>query len=487
MSAKFTPFPASVSLALPPVIRGVEASHSPEWAKPSSLRSSHPPLRIFRGFQGREFYLQFGMAYDDTPAPFGPFPLNNLCGTMTYRSLATHIDGDAGDPPVYSNTRTREYEFNQTVGSYAVAVVETGAFVGYPETPTGDDPATGSYWKLKDDHPTKIGFVRKTLEVDTAYLSGKLDLWLDAAREFRDATQGGYFWGIASASLSESEAGFHAYVSGMKIRTQADISEDVVDEGEPGVEDDVILTLGYKQPFIASASLVRRKNAPYIKDFDPLGSTQVEGWGLSVYKSGEESIELLDLITENKWRDEYGVFDKSSGNFDGMSYRQEVLESLPLPRQDSSTNAVVSEIMFLGRNGTSDYRVTLELGEGDGEDFTSVRSEVLNVVHGVATTFLINQWLEGAVRAVVTKLEERVNPDDPLSVFQEIAFDSGQIAALPTSSCKVLFVSKTRYGVRWGHRNFADTPPESDKNLVEYYLTKRITRSLKAETLEPTE
>jgi hypothetical protein len=478
MTGKFQPLPSSLDPALPYQFGiGSVLSESPYWARPSSLRGVSTPLKLARGFQGREFFHQFTMAFDDSPAP-GPYPLHEICGTMTYRNMDTLVDGEEpGDPPFFDERLARTYVLNQTEGSYSVTTPTTGDVTGYPNVDVGDLPDSGSFWISDGEGGSKkIGYVRKYNAVDMGYLSGVLDLWMAGSKAFRSATTGGLYWGTTGAHRSESTDGYYAYVSGMQVCAQADLTEDYPEEGTPEY-------YGYDPAFIASAALVRRKNGPFIRDFSPLPPADMnsDGWGEAVYKSGEQSIELLSRIETRKWRDDLGTYSRRHVSaFTGMGWEELDISSAPIPGLPSNTYDHTSQLLFVGRDGVTGYRITLDLGNGYGEDFTSVHTTVLEIPPGEAVDHLFAAYHAGADLLKISKLEARATPED---AYEEIPSDSGQISTSPTGACRVLCLCRRREGLRWGHRNMGPYDSEEDSDTTAYYLTRRRIRDMKAETI----
>jgi len=474
ITAKFKPLPYGLDLKVPFASAGNLTS--PRWTLPGTITAVAQPVKITRGFQGRFFMLQFILKVDEMSNPE-----SNICGTRTYQNRYTHIDRDeSDDSPAFDETLVVDYVFNTTPENYSVNLVTTGRGpgVGYPSVRGGEAPDRAAFYKSSDEGSfTNIGRVALSGEVAFDYLDGKLALWMGGSREFRQATQFGYFWGVEGASRSESDHGYYSYVSGMQISAKANLQPDTK-------VDDKVTVYGYDAAFVGRVALVKRKNGPFVRDFNyGLTDPQGERWMLKdVYRSGQEGVELFNPIQTRKWRDGIGTYDRRSDDaLADVGYQRNGPEHTGLlPYEPSYGTDRTARIGFLGRDGVTTYRVTMQVGHRPSASFVSLASYQLILPPTEMVDHTFATYIKDATEVVLTKLEARIGETAP---FLEVPVE-GAFGQSPAESTRVLVVTKVRLGTRWGHYRLDYLSSGGDLENQDYYRTKRTFRELKAETVE---
>jgi hypothetical protein len=458
-----------------------------------------------RGFSMRFFSLggffqQNGITNnfytDETPEDRG---YDAICGKAAYfvettDSHFTYGDPEAPDYEMRTLTLTRSYVFDTTPGSESVSVDQAAVGDGMPgwsPSPTHSQTASYSIRGNPDNDPSLATgmfdaehfnpYVWKEITlsgaVTRAYIEGRLSDWQGESQAFRFATDSSIH---DTAYATESDDG-HAAVNGghFRIRNLSPFSASLP---TPSASEEDLWGGNYYAHILVSRRMLSPalygeiyKTEDYVS-----GSKSRQAEGMAIYNAGYSQEQLSDPITENIWRDDYGVFDDGEGLLDDapkISPLYPYLASLPYITGEGRGH----EVVFVTRNGRQtrltieEVEITYEEEEPYGEIVTVISSAQIitdPVTLRVAYTFpTLDYWSYSAYRV---GLVEQLAGEEWVEVGGEevIGGDATDPFIL------VLHYVRERYGERWGFIERQD-PYET------YYRTMTFTKELSVNTALP--
>jgi hypothetical protein len=408
-----------------------------------------------------------------------------LCGKAAYKVMTidghyTYGDPEAPDYELLTQTLTREYVFTTTPGSESVTVQQTAAgdsTSGWAPSPTHSQTPTYSIQGNPDNDPEEDEnpYVWKEITlsevVDRAYIEGRLSDWQGEGQAFRFATDTSIH---ETAYATESDDG-HARVNGghFRIRNLSPFSA-TLPTAEASDED------LWGGNYFAHILVSRRMLSPVLYGEKYKTETYVSGTksavasAMGIYNEGFSQEALSDPITENIWRDDYGVFDDGEGLLDGapkISPLYPSIGELAYYTGDGQGH----EVVFVSRNGLR-TRITIEQIEYGYEE-EEPYGEIITVLSSVQITtdpvtlrvaYTFPPGIENAVR--VGLVEQFIGGEWVAAGGEEVI---GGDASDP--AVRVLHYVRQRAGARWGFVEWQD-PYEAR------YRTKTFTKELSVDT-----
>ncbi len=437
---------------------------------------------------GSPFYAQND--YTNTLAE--PDGRTVLCGMNAYRSL--HVDAYYTDPGTPANDETFSVDYDMDITfrttSGSEAVLYTQVITGDPLDAWQPEPYHSQTitYKIQGDpdfdgdadyddgdpefDPQPWVWKEHTLSVPltTSYLLGKLDDWKAQTETFRFATD----TSILDVAYATESDGRNAAVNGGHYLF-TNLNPFSASLPTPSASDADL----WDNNYFMHVLVTRRELMPaiYQAGYDEAPAKSLSDEGMAIYNEGFSQDQLADLITENIWRDDYGVFDDGASILNDapkVTYDSILFADLPSFAADGQGN----EIVFITRNGLR-TRLTIEEIEYSydeeepyGEIITVLSSEQITTdpdtlrvdysfppgVTNAVRIGLVEQWIGGAWVAVGG--EEVVGGD------------------VTNAALKVLYYRRTRYGERWGFVEFKS--PYEDR-----YRTKTFTKTLTRNAAAP--
>jgi hypothetical protein len=420
-----------------------------------------------------------------------PSDKDALCGKGAYR--VSTVDGHLFKAAVWSvltETYTRSYEFNTSPGSESVSVqqVITGdSTTGWAPSPTHSQTAS---YSIQGDPANGGGFdpyvwkeITLSTSADRAYIAGRLVDWQAESETFRFATDSSIH---DTSYATESDDG-HAEVNGGHYRISNSNPFSVTLPTPLASDDDL-----WGGNYFAHILVTRRMLSPvlykekYKTTTGTGGSKSAHSNAMGIYNEGYSQEVFSDLVVENIWKDDYGIFDDGASLLDGAPKISELslyLGAIPYATGEGNGH----EFVFVSRNGIR-KRITLEVIEY-GYDEAPPYDEIITVLSSVqivtdpltlrvAHTFepLADPFTQ-SVR--VSLVEELVDEDE--DEWAEVGGEEVIGGDATDPAIKVLHYTRSRYGARWGF--LERKPPYED-----YYRTKTYTKDLGVDTsLDPDE
>jgi hypothetical protein len=437
MADKFKPLPDGLSFDLPWV---TSPQRSIGWTLPGSVydEGNYP------NESGLKIYLPSG-----------------------YRIVTTSAD-DGIDS--YSKTVTINFETVDVPGSYSAGwvtdTVESGTFPGPSYQISYEDEGNGNTAIFKTEplqDPVRIGSIVSSGEFGSLDLTNAASQYLSCSVAMRD------FLGSSGlvAFIPES---FNSITS-CSISAQEDIRDDFLGIGDSS-------RYGFNGYFSADVSVTKRKNEPVIYTGSEVGSYT----GMDCYNTGNDTVQVSGLIDSNHWRDEFGTYtrrDESALDLIGQSD-----STIRLPSDPSNSDDFTSDISFIGKDGVTDYRVMMAIGNYNLPSFEVIDSFVIIVPAGELVTHTFSDFVEGADSISFVKLEELIEGVG----YVEIPWLGGEFESnpafdiTPTDACMVMFTARIRNGTRWGHDALMYVDPMGDEQNKPKYKSKRVTKSFSTQT-----
>lgn len=407
-------------------------------------------------FRGTDFRLQYQRS------TWGAFDYGEICGTEAFMAGAwSYSDFDSGESGSGALAITFEFK-TTTVGStttYEVKRHET--ITGDPILPSAPvglhiKTAEGGQYSIVDingagdEVERRVGQLILTGPVRSGFLLTQAKEWAGQSEDFREATKDGNYY----AYRTGSEGGWHAVASYGHARHSGDITAD-----EGGYE-------GHSGGYSVFIDLEKRRNMPVLRDE---GVTEATGNGL--YRNGSASWSYGKEITDYPWRDDYGTYGlEGKGRekaFSAVGWR---------PMFPPATGALagipqqIARNQFVSADGRR-YRVTVQAGNADGEDWDAVDTVNVEVSRDAPGEYEFDRdtiiAAGGASEVRVTSIELFSGGGYLAnSVYPETHFLIGTEVLIPGM---LLFAeTKFRHGSRWG---FPD-PDGSEKYYAERRLVK---------------
>lgn len=415
-----------------------------------------------------------------------------ICGNERYRVQTIEGYSSYGDPsdPTFgtlTETFTRSLSFNTTPGSESVfvqQVIEGDSSAGWAPSPTHGQTATFSIQGNPDNDPlTEFNpylwkEITLSVPVGRAYLEGRLSDWQGESETFRFATDSS----IHNLSYAtESSDGLAAVNGGHYRISNTNPFSSTLPSPEASDED------LWGGNYFAHILISRRLLSPAVYRETYKTETWHGGgkgkvfFGMGIYNEGFSQDTLSEPITENIWRDEYGVFDEGASLLSMVPKLSSIYFSLPGFSLYYSGAGAGHEIVFITRNGRQ-TRITLEEVEYvfdvfDEEDpFTVINSvqittdpNTLRVAHSfpaAAEDDVITDWRVGLVEQYVG--------DEWVAVGGEEVIGGD----VEDQDIKVLYYARNRAGSRWGFL-------ERKEPFETYYKTRVFRKELSVDTQLP--
>ncbi len=392
-----------------------------------------------RGFHGDDFFLQNKRTrhFDDE----GELTDEPICGFAAYRQS----DSEDRDDGTWTGSLVRSYVFDTEENEVRVETEETGTHaIGTTHSRTATVSQQGFAFNDPPDHTT----ITLSAEVEKGWLAGQLDAWRSEDEEFRDATGNGlgmYSFIGQGATRTESD-GYLASVGGGDA-----VALPHVFAGTPigmtGDEGEL-----WNGNFHAWVRKVTRMNEPVVhrEESDNRSRSINMRVGYDIYRDGYAEVELSEPVSG--WCDDYGTFDTGEELDDAprIAALSWDLENLLNYLGDGKGH----ELTLVSRTGHR-YRVTIEAGESDGQEWTTHATHTL--VTDAQTLRVDFEFPDPgeADRLRVAKIEKLV--DDEWEVVSDIAngdWPGEKIGPDPCGDFLLLAVVRRRSGQPWGFTEF---------------------------------
>lgn len=280
-----------------------------------------------------------------------------ICGFEGYRTetvdsyyTGTQYQGDVDDEA--TGTNTLDYNFVETAGSESAGwqVSTTGSF--YPQWAPSPTHSQTSTYRILGDPANAAGhspYVWKEVtlsdELGATYIDAKASEWQTLSETFRAATGGTDYSSPVGVSKSESAdsrafcgSGHHSFRYPSEFRddtpSEADNEADLWD-GNFKAHRRMTVSMLYPTLYYTGSELSTSRG--------------VLAEGINIYNKGFLQTQLSNEITENKLRDEYGLFDEGSSMLNDAPTISEysLLSTYTAYTEDNADN----EVTFVSRFG----------------------------------------------------------------------------------------------------------------------------------------
>jgi len=412
-----------------------------------------------------------------------PDTSTDICGNNRYRieTVDSHWTEDGEADIDYQGVYTKDIVIDTTTGLefFGVRQIEIGDFaLAWGPTPEHSQTATYRIKGDPDNGDEHSPYVWKEVTyselVNPAYLTGKLADWKAESETFRFATDDGIremdYLTESTDGLCRAQAGHYVF------KSISPFSETLPDAGDSDAD-------LWNGNYYVHARMVTRQLSPTLYTWD---GGQL-AYGMEIYNTGFSQTELTDEITENPWKDDYGIFEDDETILDSSP----MLSALSLPVYDlyaCSGDGKDHEVVFVSKTGAQ-LRLTMDVLEWDenvGEWGDWVVSSSEKVVtdpdsYRVAYTFpdgvsewdnygrvgVIERWDDVSEEWVVVADSEGGEFPSPESVISGDALGSSTL---------VLFYYRRREGSLWGFQEFKAP-------YTAMYRKKTFTKDLSVESV----
>lgn len=404
-----------------------------------------------RRFKGNDFLLQFKVA-GGTGASFE----GEICGMRSYRrkTWGASYDGETDNGSIEVS-----YVFNasdpEEEWEVDVLRVETGSEPGSPVYLRVDLPDHGDYSVVEtistgSEKLLTVGTSDFEDEVFIEFLRGEAGRFGGQPEDYRRAVA----TFSAQAAQSDTAKGWYAFVEIAWVKAMADIGNDVLGY------------TGFTGDFDIYFDLEERLNEPVLYD-----EGSVQEAGLGIYTAGFREWAVSEPIGAKIWKDAHGIFDAEPAALEDVGWKAG--EDNMIPPLLNGGPSGMAKGCFLGIDGTTVYRVTIEAGKYIEEDWVMVQQLILEVpVQQLVDWGFDREALEtgDATGWQFTQLERLV--EESWEVVA-VGFDCYTHIRpdFYNPDAKIFWGGRWRAGDRWGFPELNEATPGPESN---YYKVRKL-------------